>query len=260
MSCLNPMIAFRGWVLRSLPWLTPDPSFNRKPSDVSLKYALSSSYSSTNFLPPGHPSTSGAVNNNRPMADENMIECGTCYASKPVNRFCGRKKHKLPCSCMAHITCIACLRSDITERLKSWPDIRPVCFQCHTDLDYQTIRRVMSREIAAKYEEQLTLEALEKDLGFLWCPNPQCKAGEIHDRDCPSFPRVQCRYCKFVSCQLCSVQWHHGMTCAEFSGSKQAQQKTMQSAARLGAKYCTNCNVIVTKTLGCDQVYCQFPP
>jgi len=68
---------------------------------------------------------------------------------------------------------------------------------------------------SARYSSLQRNDALSKLPNFFWCPNPQCKSGQIHESSILE-PIVVCTGCRGRFCFQHRVPWHETMGCEEF--------------------------------------------
>ncbi|KAL0245203.1 hypothetical protein GEMRC1_009283 [Eukaryota sp. GEM-RC1] len=153
------------------------------------------------------------------MGDHNSVdsetECSVCYesmthgeCSTPITSKC---KH-------SRKVCNSCIARWIDENVMVYNAMRPIeCLHANCDeiLHSNDVQRFASTyEIYQNFETGLTIQCLQVDPDFRWCPHADCGNGFfIHPS---SDPRVRCDTCHHDMCSEDKVPWHSGQTCAQW--------------------------------------------
>lgn len=79
-------------------------------------------------------------------------------------------------------------------------------------------------------------QAVSLDPNFVWCCNPRCEAGQVHESGANA-PIVICHSCNSRACFVHQVAWHEGLICEEFDNPELAEERrrrelNMQQALR----------------------------
>jgi hypothetical protein len=109
-----------------------------------------------------------------------------------------------------------------------------------------------------RYNTLLAQRNLEKQPNFVWCANPTCGHGLIHDEGgaldhnysslfltvplLVTSPLVTCHHCHTSTCFLHHVPWHDKLTCDEYSQYEKV--RASEDFINMHAKRCPNtgCN------------------
>lgn len=137
---------------------------------------------------------------------------------------------------------------------------------CREVLSYTDMKTVVKdQSVLDRYERLLLRRTLDKLPNFVWCKNPSCSSGQIHDSDSPC-ANVKCNACEEESCFKHDVPWHTGLSCSQYDAKmKQTGQagKTRASENYISknAKACPNpsCGRMIEKAHGCDHMTCMEP-
>ncbi|KAH7322122.1 hypothetical protein B0J17DRAFT_582683 [Rhizoctonia solani] len=112
-----------------------------------------------------------------------------------------------------------------------------------------------------RYNELIAQRELESHPNFIWCQNPRCSRGQIHNEGDAS-PLVICQYCHEFSCFTHRVPWHNGVTCKDYTTElRKGQVNANESYIGEHTKRCPNsrCKRPIEKISGCDRMTCQCP-
>ena len=133
------------------------------------------------------------------------------------------------------------------------------CFEsgCDTLMSMQQLRSKLEKN---QFEQLLTVAVTDhfsrKPAEYAPCVGA----------DCPSFFRTSsterqhiCPICFTPTCRDCKVEFHFGETCRQYqsrtSENLEALEKWIETE---GAKHCKNCNALIQKEVGCDNMQCHF--
>ncbi|QRV72385.1 IBR domain protein [Ceratobasidium sp. AG-Ba] len=136
---------------------------------------------------------------------------------------------------------------------------------CAETLGYEDVRAaVKDHAVMERYEYLLLRRNLQGLENFVWCKNPECSSGQIHDITSPC-PTVTCKECGAESCFVHDTPWHAGLTCSQYDAK---ERKNRGEGFRANKKYlskhakaCPNpsCGRMIEKINGCDHMTCARP-
>ncbi|CAE6409166.1 unnamed protein product [Rhizoctonia solani] len=135
---------------------------------------------------------------------------------------------------------------------------------CRREMDYEDVILCIQndRPLLDRYNQLVTQRNMERHPNFVWCQNPMCSRGQIHDKGAAS-PLVICRYCDARTCFTHQVLWHKGLTCRQYSIRAKRRQEIHANEEYIGAhtKRCPNptCRRPIEKAQGCDHMTCRKP-
>ncbi|KAL0244422.1 hypothetical protein GEMRC1_008506 [Eukaryota sp. GEM-RC1] len=182
---------------------------------------------------------------------DSEIECSVCYCemthdecSTPITSNC---KH-------SRKVCNSCIARWIDENVMVYNAMRPIeCLHANCDeiLHSNDVQRFASTyEIYLNFETGLTIQCLQVDPDFRWCPHADCGNGFfIHPS---SDPRVRCDTCHHDMCSEDKVPWHSGQTCTQWRDNDD------ESLALIGkiSSPCPHCASPTIKDGGCLHMHC----
>ncbi|KAH7111055.1 hypothetical protein B0J11DRAFT_447738, partial [Dendryphion nanum] len=158
-------------------------------------------------------------------------------------------------------TCLSCISSWISSRLKSSGHGSLTCPQCNEQLNDTEIKALTTPEVYEQYEALVVRSSLSDNPEFHWCMGPGCQYGQLHADSNPIF---RCAQCSFRSCIQHKVPWHDGLTCTEYDASIISRQRQVEKAAsekkiRQTSRLCPgeNCGWRIEKNKGCDHMTCR---
>ncbi|CEL63315.1 hypothetical protein RSOLAG1IB_05359 [Rhizoctonia solani AG-1 IB] len=132
--------------------------------------------------------------------------------------------------------------------------------ECRKEMQHGDILTCVREEeqCLSRYNTLLAQRNLEKQPNFVWCANPTCGHGLIHDEGATS-PLVTCHHCHTSTCFVHHVPWHDNLTCDEYSQYEKV--RASEDFINMHAKRCPNtgCNRPIEKVNGCDHITC-YPP
>ncbi|CAE6417559.1 unnamed protein product [Rhizoctonia solani] len=111
-----------------------------------------------------------------------------------------------------------------------------------------------------RYHTLVAQRELERQPNFVWCQNPRCGRGQVHDKGDAS-PLVICHYCRSRSCFTHRILWHRGLTCEGYDLVILHGEEMQASEDYIGkhTKQCPNCRRPIEKITGCDHMTCLSP-
>jgi hypothetical protein len=154
--------------------------------------------------------------------------CPVC-SGEAVNRVQLNCNHNYCSTCLLHL-----LRSHITSKFS---EVVCISFKraadseelqvCGTPIPFQVIRDLLSpEETSALMKASFLTHVSEHSEEFRYCPTPKCDV--IY---CPQ-PRgttFRCRACQAQVCAACHVEFHEGVTCAEYREIELAHTQGFQN-------------------------------
>ena len=147
--------------------------------------------------------------------------CDICVEERPLSEF---PSAPITATCTHDFgsTCKECIRRHLATQLSSRGDAALTCI-CNEPLTAHDVQRNADRADFARYCERATLNAVEQDPRFVWCPANGCGEGQIH-RYGAEEPIVTCFRCRLRFCFEHRVPWHEGLTCHEYEQQENGQE------------------------------------
>ena len=162
------------------------------------------------------------------------LECGHCF-------------HK-PCLKEYFLTAI---------KEKKFP-IKCPSDDCQEEVCYQDLVEILDRDDLDKFISFTFNNYVDMNNDELsWCPTIDCKYVFALDKDMKEF---LCPLCTKNYCLNCRVEFHKGMSCAEYKISKQFDEKDklfIEFVKGNKFKQCPKCRFWVAKDSGCDWMKCR---
>lgn len=149
----------------------------------------------------------------RPVSISLLQTCNICAEERQSNDF---PTTPVTPTCTHPVTdaCKECVRRHLASQLSSRGTSALSCI-CNQPLSLDDVQRNADPMDFARYCERATMELLESDSQFVWCPAQGCGAGQLQQRGSDE-PKVTCARCWQPYCFTHRVRWHVGMTCREF--------------------------------------------
>ena len=149
----------------------------------------------------------------RPVSTSLLQTCNICAEERQSNDF---PTTPVTPTCTHPVTdaCKECVRRHLASQLSSRGTSALSCI-CNQPLSLNDVQRNADPADFARYCERATMELLESDSQFVWCPAQGCGAGQLQQRGSDE-PKVTCARCWQPYCFTHRVRWHVGMTCREF--------------------------------------------
>ncbi|CAJ0753914.1 21402_t:CDS:2 [Entrophospora sp. SA101] len=187
------------------------------------------------------------------MTEEAKQECSICCEGY-------LKLQEITSECKHNDACPVCIKRHIEAELNSKGDIVQVrCpkSRCTTELTFDDVRRLATKELFERYDTLLLRNAIRKLPDFRWCKAPKCGSGQEHTTG-DRLPIMTCSACSAKSCFTHDVPWHQGLTCAQFTEQLESKDYTANRAyyERL-TKQCPSCQMSIEKNQGCDHMSCR---
>ncbi|KAG9085289.1 hypothetical protein FS749_004561 [Ceratobasidium sp. UAMH 11750] len=192
------------------------------------------------------------------------LKCAICYELMPSPP----GGCKTPTKRCTHnpVVCPECLERYVVSRISESGFTDFVCptSMCTEGLEYEDVRAaIQDQAVLERYEYLLLRRYLQNMPNFVWCKNPECSSGQVHDGSlCPT---VTCNACGAESCFTHDMPWHTGLTCSQYDSKT---RKTRSEGIRANQKYlskhakaCPNpkCGRMIEKINGCDHMTCARP-
>ncbi|KAH7344058.1 hypothetical protein B0J17DRAFT_200907 [Rhizoctonia solani] len=172
--------------------------------------------------------------------------------------------------------CIPCLEQYISHSILTNGLTLITCPipECRQTLEYEDVMRGAKGDQTCinRYETLLLRRLLENDPNFIWCKNPACNWGQVHECGADK-PLVICEECRAESCFTHDIPWHTGLTCKQFDAnakknaeSQRSKKKQNRKDIRESEKYirnnfkkCPSCKRRIQKNGGCNHMTCCRP-
>jgi IBR domain, a half RING-finger domain len=157
----------------------------------------------------------------RPKAREIQLTCSVCMESLPLHDFpaapiastCLLEFHR---AADKSFTCKSCINDSIQAQLNiSRPDTVH-CPLCNELMSYPDVMKWAAPDVFERYDQMVTLEAIQQDGSFIRCCRADCDGGQFHDGGA-DFPVAVCQACGTMTCyRHTGLPWREGLTCDEF--------------------------------------------
>ncbi|CAE6464890.1 unnamed protein product [Rhizoctonia solani] len=163
--------------------------------------------------------------------------------------------------------CASCLEQHISHAVLSQGSTTLTCpdTSCRQNLEYADVIRATksAKTCQDRYEALLLRRTLETEPNFVWCKNPGCDWGQVHESGVNA-PIVICQVCRARSCFTHNVPWHTGLTCSQYAtqhANRERENRASEAYISLHAKQCPNsrCGRRIEKNDGCDHMTCRRP-
>ena len=196
----------------------------------------------------------------------------------------------VPPGCLKHIApellglhggvCMDCLRSHILTQFETRGAINISCVEKHrtyaearswedSDLMHSHdwlpyAHQFLPLDLHDHFYQQLFDHFIHSTTASLWnCP-AICgySDGIIQPNNTRGFPHVECPGCHDRFCANCKVPWHKEQTCQQYRATHpelrdENEARQLHEMAKLGARRCPCCQVIIVKDGGCDHMFCE---
>jgi len=167
---------------------------------------------------------------------ELLVPCSICKDSIPEDEIdpletCGHFFHK------------SCLQEHIEKSLVE--KVHPLrCFECLKEIEISDLNHKLTFEQLRTYQEYSLENLIQQNSNqFMKCPNKTCKyMFELEDQS----NVFECPLCLKTYCLICNVEYHTGLTCAEF----QDQLETEVLCGNCGSEIPVNGNQVIACICG----------
>lgn len=165
-------------------------------------------------------------NLSNPFRPTKQTSCVSCLESLPPPSF---PSAAITTTCSHHassreLICADCLRQSLAVQLESKGPSGLTCPLCHERLAHVDVLRWASRQTFELYDARIARNAFQEEEGFVWCANPNCSEGQIHEGG-ENLPIVICKNCGTKTCFVHGGTWHDGMTCYEVDHPGAAEKR-----------------------------------
>ncbi|KAG8703881.1 hypothetical protein FRC08_002580 [Ceratobasidium sp. 394] len=143
--------------------------------------------------------------------------------------------------------CAPCLEQHISYAVLTNGSTTITCpdAECRQTLEFSDVKvgARNDKRCFARYETLVLRRALQSEPNFVWCKNPQCDAGQVHESGAAA-PIVTCRVCRAQSCFTHDVPWHVGLTCTQYTAQRAnthaVEDRASEECINRIAKTCPN--------------------
>ncbi|KAK9747733.1 hypothetical protein RND81_02G012300 [Saponaria officinalis] len=186
---------------------------------------------------------------------EQLITCGICFESFPLNRH-----HFYPTVC-GHSYCIACWKDYLTVSIKDGPGClslrcpEPKCRAVVVDQDM--VDELATEEERRKYAVYLFRSYVEENKKTKWCPAPGCENAVEFEIGSAVFD-VTC-LCSHAFCWNCVEEVHRPVDCKTVAMWVQKNSSESENTAWIiaNSKPCPKCKKSIEKNHGCMHMTCK---
>jgi len=102
------------------------------------------------------------------------------------------------------------------------------------------IKAIISEAQYQKYSQFTLNQVVDTHKDMAWCPTPDCKFAFIHDPAADG-NQLRCPLCKVHYCLECRVEYHEGMTCAEYRVENNVSKDDEKTFKFLKGRKCKQC-------------------
>ncbi|KAI1671585.1 IBR domain containing protein [Pyrenophora tritici-repentis] len=198
-------------------------------------------------------------------------ECTVCTLPYSTHTFLA-----LPSCTHPPSVCSTCFIEWLTTQI---PNLQPIpcpSTACTTFLSHTGIHTHAPLPLFTRYDDLTMRSLLSSDPSFLYCLNPSCTSGQIHDSGTAG-PIFRCAECGFKMCTAHEpvVPFHEDETCAvyververerqerearqeEDEKRRREEEEASREAVKRDAVECPGCGVMIHKMAGCDHMTCR---
>jgi hypothetical protein len=145
----------------------------------------------------------------------------------------------------------------ISARIKDKPGAVVTCptAGCRAKLEFADVARVVPEAVSRTYNQQLCHLEMEKWDDFFWCSKPNCGWGQLVDQTDGAADFFRCRSCATLTCLRHRLEFHAGLTCAQYDLAR-TDDGTRDEIAR-STKACPKCKKLWGFPVNCSHVTCD---
>lgn len=215
------------------------------------------------------------------------LTCRICIEEQPFAEYVrwvppirGRysRPHDVPYPCILHLArnpkkkhinpvCKTCIGRSMAAKIDMLGarQVGRGCLEpgCEHPWDHDFIMRYITGKALEKYNVEM-FEVWKTDVTpkFFTCLSPTCNASGLPDIFSPGFPHVACHKCSFRACAQCTVPWHKGLSCSEYTAQavdekmSDPEKDTLKLMQSKDGRRCPNCQLVIEKDGGCSSMHC----
>ena len=155
-------------------------------------------------------------------------QCSVCLANRPNDDY---PIEPITSACKhPRSVCKECVRTYITSELSHRGTAAMACPVCREAMSYFDVMRNAAPEDFDRYDERVTIESLQDEPGFRWCPQLGCPGGQIQAHG-DAEPIVTCNYCQQRFCFTHRIPWHTGLTCSQYDETPELVTQVQEAEA-----------------------------
>lgn len=156
-------------------------------------------------------------------------QCSVCATDRPSD---GYPVEPITSACTHTTTdvCKECMRTYIASELSSRVTAVISCPVCEETMSYFDVMRNAAPEDFNRYDERVTIESLQNEPDFRWCPQPGCPGGQIQAFG-DAEPIVTCNHCQQRFCFTHRVPWHISLTCKQYDETPELARQVHEGEA-----------------------------
>ncbi|CAF0998997.1 unnamed protein product [Didymodactylos carnosus] len=129
---------------------------------------------------------------------------------------------------------------------------------CKIKFGYHTIKYVLqhnhNKEVFDRYDRFYTQQKLEEMYEFIWCAH-RCGSGQLNEGQ-EILNIMTCVKCHRKTCFEHKVEWHEGLTCAQYDEQTNVSVRLTKQWITQNTKSCPGCSAQIEKDAGCDHMTC----
>ena len=204
------------------------------------------------------------------LFEETDHHCGICFETRT-----GEKCYKLRRCTEDHAFCRECLKGFFEARIHDGlVSENQICCpgQCGRGALPTEVKMLTDKPSFEKYDRLLLESAFDSMKDVMYCPRKNCGRIALRDEDEPRL--VRCYYCLYSFCAECKRSYHaescididQYMNASESEKAKMEASMSISAKERAealvflkqeGGKQCPHCEIAITKTSGCNKMFCK---
>lgn len=164
---------------------------------------------------------------NTPSVPVVESQCSICLADHPSDEY-PIEPITSACTHPTSVVCRECMRTYIALELSYRGTAAMICPVCREAMSYFDVMRNAAPEDFDRYDERVTIESLQDEPGFRWCPQPGCPGGQIQAHG-DAEPIVTCNHCRQRFCFTHRIPWHTGLTCRQYDETPELMTQVQEA-------------------------------
>ncbi|KZT62418.1 hypothetical protein CALCODRAFT_489759 [Calocera cornea HHB12733] len=191
-----------------------------------------------------------------------LLACQICMEDLLSKRY-SRTKPSDKCRHASDV-CRRCLRRYLKTQIEELGNVSVRCPvpDCGEEMSYSNVKKFAKADVFERYDALLLRKNLGTNPNFVWCKNPKCSSGQIHDSIAGASVIVICAQCGSKACSHHDIIWHDGLTCTQYDeakSQKRGREAAVETYFSQHTKQCPQCKSPIEKISGCDHMTCRPP-